>query len=200
MHAAGLPFLNGEDWEIANVTGVHRTFIDLNDPKGRSHKQALGELRGKPCVCHVNPEFLGLVIGEGLEKVTKFARAWNVDGWSACGKSFLPHLSDAVGQHVEVVTILRDAGVTEEVDELARTTCRAGEWRCASRTNRLRHEFIAEARHAIEECNRLGRQDRRRHQERRSGWSALPTLNRKPGRPILPITEAFKRSPPDATG
>ena len=120
VHAAGMPTLAGDEWRIPEVTGVHRTFVDLAHEKGRSGKQALGEIKGKPCVCHINPESLGLVIGEGLEKVTKFARAWNVDGWSACGKSFLPHLADVVPDVFEVVTILRDAGVTTEVDELAR--------------------------------------------------------------------------------
>jgi hypothetical protein len=120
VHAAGMPVLDGDTWSVLNVTGVHRTYIDLAHPKGRSGKAALGELRGKPCVCHINPETLSLVIGEGLEKVSKFARAWNVDGWSACGKSFLPHLGTVVPENFEVVTILRDSGVTEEVDELAR--------------------------------------------------------------------------------
>ena len=119
VHAAGMPTLAGDDWSVPNVTGVHRTFIDLTHEKGRSGKQALGEIKGKPCVCHINPESLALVIGEGLEKVTKYARGMGMDGWSACGKSFLPHLADVIPDVFEVVTILADRGAEREVDELA---------------------------------------------------------------------------------
>ncbi len=119
VHAAGMPSLNGDEWLVVGVTGVHRTFIDLTHEKGRSAKMALGEIRGKPCVCHINPESTGLVIGEGLEKVTRLAVDMGIDGWSACGKSFLPALADIIPDVFETVSILKDPDADKEVTALA---------------------------------------------------------------------------------
>lgn len=119
--AAGFSTLDGDDWRIPEVSGVQRIFLKP-DGLGKSQPpKSLGSMKGKPVCVHVNPESLALVIGEGVEKVHALAQAMNVDGWSCSGKSFLPHLADAIPDIIECVSIIRDLDGTadREVDELA---------------------------------------------------------------------------------
>jgi len=125
--AVGMPELAGDSWDPPTlVSGVQRIFLKPDGLGKAGPPKSLGSIKGLPCVVHCNPESVALVIGEGVEKTHAAAAAMNVDGWSACGVSFLPALAEVIPDVFEVVTILRDPGVTKEVDELARRLAERG--------------------------------------------------------------------------
>jgi hypothetical protein len=120
--ALGLPVLDGDDWYPPDkVRGIQLVSLkpDGSWHIGEGAKKSLCIVKGSPLCVHVNPESLALVIGEGIEKTHRLAVAMNVDGWSTCGKSFMPALADVVSQHVQCVTILIDPGAEPEARQLA---------------------------------------------------------------------------------
>jgi len=119
-HQGHPTLIGGLGFNLRHVTGVQRIFLKADGSWhiGHGAKKSAGIVKGQPLIVH-RGDGPGLVIGEGLEKVRRYCEWASLDGWACCGKSFLPSLAPVVSDDYESVTILRDYGVTTEVDLLA---------------------------------------------------------------------------------
>jgi hypothetical protein len=124
----GIPDETESGWLLLpddRLRGIHLTKLK-QDGSGKadvdSPKIMIGHSAGWPIVLAPPNDLLGLVIGEGIEKVLAAALATGVGGWVAGSASRLPALTDKVPSWIDFVSILVDENETgrKNSEELAR--------------------------------------------------------------------------------
>ena len=93
------------------VRGVHLTKLNLEGTAKAGtdrDRKMIGPSKGLPIVIAPANDLLGIVIGEGLEKVAAYHVATGLGGWVAGSAGRMGSLADVIPDYVEHVDVLAD--------------------------------------------------------------------------------------------
>jgi hypothetical protein len=97
------------------VVGVHITRLAPNGGAKagtEADKIMIGRPSGAPIVLAPPNDLLGLAVTEGIEDALSVHQATGLGVWAAGSAGFMPKLTDAVPDYIEVVTVIADADET----------------------------------------------------------------------------------------